>query len=129
LEDGYLTATVPVGAKTGSVVVRMPSGDLTGSVVFKVAPRLTSFSPPSGPVAMPVMIRGTGLTQTTKVTLGGVKATTLTVNSDALARVLVVDPRVGLLQARPQGNTRLPVKIFLDQRVVAIPSTNALGCA
>jgi uncharacterized repeat protein (TIGR03803 family) len=36
--DGYLTATVPAGAKTGSVVVLMPSGNLTSSVVFKVTP-------------------------------------------------------------------------------------------
>jgi uncharacterized repeat protein (TIGR03803 family) len=84
LEDGYLTATVPVGAKTGSVVVLIPSGNLTSSVQFKVTPTITSFSPPNGPVGTPVMIRGTGLTQTTKVTFGGVKATMVTINSDSL---------------------------------------------
>jgi len=45
-------------------------------------PTISSFSPTSGPVGTPVMITGTGLTQTTAVTFGGVKATTITVNSD-----------------------------------------------
>jgi uncharacterized repeat protein (TIGR03803 family) len=83
VEPGYITATVPVGAKTGSVVVEIPSGNLTSSAQFKVLPTLASFSPPSGPVGTPVMIMGTGLTQTTKVTFGGVKATVVTINSDS----------------------------------------------
>jgi uncharacterized repeat protein (TIGR03803 family) len=89
VEPGYITATVPVGAKTGSVVVEIPSGNLTSSAQFKVLPTLASFSPPSGPVGTPVMIMGTGLTQTTKVTFGGVKATAVTINSDSLVTATV----------------------------------------
>jgi hypothetical protein len=47
-----------------------------------VLPTITGFTPTSGPDGTPVTITGTGLTQTTKVTFGGVKATTFTVNSD-----------------------------------------------
>jgi len=48
----YLTATVPAGARTGSVVVKIPSGNLTSSLVFKVTPTLKTFSPSDGPVAL-----------------------------------------------------------------------------
>jgi hypothetical protein len=48
----YLTATVPAGARTGSVVVKIPSGNLTSSPAFKVTPTLKTFSPASGPVAL-----------------------------------------------------------------------------
>jgi hypothetical protein len=47
-----------------------------------VTPTITSFTPTSGKVGTSVVISGTGLTQTTKITFGGVAATTFTVNSD-----------------------------------------------
>jgi hypothetical protein len=80
--DTYLTATVPNGATTGSVSVTTPSGKLTSNVAFRVTPQIESFSPTSGPVGTVVTITGAGLTQTSKVTFGGVKATVFTVNSD-----------------------------------------------
>jgi hypothetical protein len=55
---------------------------MTSNTAFLVTPTVTSFSPPSGPVGTPVVLTGTGLTQTTKVTFGGVAATIVTVNSD-----------------------------------------------
>ncbi len=80
--DTYLTATVPAGALTGPVTVATAGGNLTSSRTFRVTPQLKSFSPISGPIATPVDITGVGLTQTSKVTFGGVKATSFTVNSD-----------------------------------------------
>ena len=79
----YLTAAVPTGAKTGSVTVATPSGTLTSNKTFRVTPQLTSFTPPSGAVGTPVTLTGFSLTQTTKVTFGGVAATSVVVNSDA----------------------------------------------
>ena len=81
--DTYLTANVPTGAKTGTVTVTRPGGNLASIQQFKVTPTLRSFSPNSGPIGTVVTLNGTGLTQTTKVTFGGVKATTFTVNSDS----------------------------------------------
>jgi uncharacterized repeat protein (TIGR03803 family) len=78
----YILATVPAGALTGSVTVTTGATTLTSSQTFKVLPTITGFTPPNGPVGTPVMITGTGLTQTMKVTFGGVAATTFTVNSD-----------------------------------------------
>ena len=82
VSDTYLTATVPSGATTGFVTVTTPGGTLTSSTKFLVTPQFTSFNPPSGPAGTPVTITGIGLTQTSKVTFGGVKATTFQVNSD-----------------------------------------------
>jgi uncharacterized repeat protein (TIGR03803 family) len=81
--DTYLTVNVPSGAKTGTVTVVRPSGSLNSIQQFKVTPTIGSFSPSSGKVGTVVAVNGTGLTQTTKVTFGGVKATTFIVNSDS----------------------------------------------
>ncbi len=79
----FITATVPAGALTGSVTVTTGTTTLTSSKTFKVLPTITSFTPGSGPVGTSVTITGMELTQTSKVTFGGVKATTVTVNSDS----------------------------------------------
>ncbi len=79
----FISATVPTGALTGSVTVTIGATKLTSNTKFRVTPTLLSFNPPSGPVGTQVMIMGTGLTQTTKVTFGGVAATKVVVNSDS----------------------------------------------
>ena len=78
----YILATIPAGALTGPVTVTTGATTLTSTQNLKVLPAITTFSPPSGPVGTPVMIMGTGLRQTTKVTFGGVAATIVTVNND-----------------------------------------------
>ncbi len=78
----YMTAVVPTGATTGSVTVATPGGTLTSNKIFRVTPVILSFSPTSGKVDTSVVIMGNSLTQTTRVTFGGVKATTFTANSD-----------------------------------------------
>jgi uncharacterized repeat protein (TIGR03803 family) len=77
----YMSATVPAGALTGTVTVTTGATKLTSPQTFKVLPTITSI-PASGTVGTAVVITGTGLTQTTKVTFGGVAATGITVNSD-----------------------------------------------
>jgi uncharacterized repeat protein (TIGR03803 family) len=77
-----INTSVPAGATTGPVSVTMPSGTLPTLIAFKVTPQVTTFTPPSGPVGTPVTITGVSLTQTSKVTFGGVAATSFTVNSD-----------------------------------------------
>jgi uncharacterized repeat protein (TIGR03803 family) len=79
----FISAAVPAGALSGSVTVTTGSTILTSIQTFKVKPTLASFKPSSGPVGTPVTITGTGLTQTTKVTFGGVAATTFKVNTDS----------------------------------------------
>jgi uncharacterized repeat protein (TIGR03803 family) len=79
----YLTAVVPTGAHTGTVTVTIGSTTLTSPQTFKVKPKLTTFSPPSGSIGTLVTINGTGLIQATSVKFGTVKATTFTVVSDS----------------------------------------------
>lgn len=78
----FITTTVPAGALTGSVTVTTGATTLTSSQTFKILPTIAGFTPPSGPVGMPLVITGTGLTQTTLVKFGSVKATSVVVNSD-----------------------------------------------
>ena len=73
---------MPAGALTGLVTVTTGATTLTSNNTFRVTPTFPSFNPTSGPVGTPVVLTGTGLTQTTKVTFGNVRATTVTVNSD-----------------------------------------------
>jgi uncharacterized repeat protein (TIGR03803 family) len=79
----YFTAVVPVGAHTGAVTVTTGSTTLTSPQTFKVRPKITSFSPPSGSTGTLVTINGSGLIQATAVKFGTVKATTFTVVSDS----------------------------------------------
>jgi uncharacterized repeat protein (TIGR03803 family) len=79
----YLTAKVPVGAITGAVTVTTGSTTLTSPQTFKVKPKITSFTPPSGSIGTLVTINGSGLIQASTVKFGTVKATTFTVVSDS----------------------------------------------
>ena len=81
VSNTYMTAVVPATGTTGAVTVTTPTGIRVSNKTLKVVPVISSFSPASGPVGTQVVIKGTGLTQTNKVTFGGVKAITFTVNS------------------------------------------------
>jgi uncharacterized repeat protein (TIGR03803 family) len=113
VSDTYLTATIPSGAKTGFVTVVTPGGTLTSNKTFRVTPQITSFNPPSGPVGTPVTITGAGLTQTTKVTFGGVKATTFTVNSDTQVTATVpAGAKTGKIVITTAGGTATSATSF-----------------
>jgi uncharacterized repeat protein (TIGR03803 family) len=77
----FISATVPTGALTGSITVTTGATTLKSPQAFKIAPTLTTFDPPSGPVGTSVTITGTAYTQATKVVFNGISAA-FTVNSD-----------------------------------------------
>jgi uncharacterized repeat protein (TIGR03803 family) len=81
VSDTYITAKVPSG-ETGIITVTTGTTTLSSSQKYRVTPKITSFTPISGPVGTQVVITGTGLIQTTAVTVGGVRVTSFTVNSD-----------------------------------------------
>ena len=106
--DTFMRATVPSGATTGSVTVKTPGGTLTSNKLFRVTPVILSFSPTSGPVGTPVTITGTSFTGTTKVTFGGVKATTFSVHSDKQIRATVpTGAKTGKIQVTTPGGTAI----------------------
>lgn len=85
----YMTATVPTGATSGNVTVTTPGGVLTSNKKFRVTPQITSFTPSTGSVGAIITITGVSLTQTTKITFGGIAAPTFTLNSDTQVTVTV----------------------------------------
>ena len=81
VSDTYMTAVVSSSSFTSSVSVITPNSYFRSAQTFKVLPVILSFKPSSGPVGTQVVITGTGLWFANKVTFGGVKATSFTVNS------------------------------------------------
>ncbi|MGA9963911.1 MAG: choice-of-anchor tandem repeat GloVer-containing protein [Terriglobales bacterium] len=109
----FLSATVPPGALTGSVTVTTGSTTLTSNKTFRVTPQILSFSPSSGKVGTPVMINGVSLTQTSKVTFGGVKATSFTVNSDIQVTATVPTGAItGRIAITTQGGVATSPGVF-----------------
>ena len=108
-----LTATVPSGASRGSVTVKTPSGTLTSNHIFVVTPFIKSFNPTSGKVGTAVVITGTTFTGTTKVTFGGVPATSFTVNSDTQVTATVPTGAVtGKIAITTPSGTAVSAGIF-----------------
>jgi hypothetical protein len=113
VSDTYLTATVPGGAKTGSVTVTTPSGTLKSNTKFRVTPQIITFNPTSGPVGTSVAITGVSLIQTSRVTFGGVKATTVTRNSNTQVTAIVpTGAKTGNIVLTTAGGTATSPGIF-----------------
>jgi uncharacterized repeat protein (TIGR03803 family) len=111
--DTEIKTTVPAGATTGTVAVTTPKGTLKSNVPFRVTPHITSFTPMNGPIGTPVTITGVSLTQTSKVTFGGVKATSFTVNSDTQVTATVPTGAVtGRIAITTPGGTAVSSGIF-----------------
>lgn len=103
VSDTFLTAKVPVGALTGAVSIVTSTGILLGSHNFKVLPAVTSLSVSSGTVGTPVTISGSGLTQASKVTFGGVKATFTVTNDSTLATTVPTGAKTGKVAVTTPG--------------------------
>jgi hypothetical protein len=114
----YLTAAVPAGAHTGAVTVTTGATILTSPQTYKVKPKITSFTPSSGPPATLVTINGTGLIQTTAVKFGTVKATTFTVVSDSKVTAAVPSGlaagAVTVSVTTPGGSASAPTKFTVN---------------
>jgi uncharacterized repeat protein (TIGR03803 family) len=108
-----ITTTVPAGATTGTLQVTTPGGTLNSNLPFRVIPQILSFNPQSGPVGTPVTITGVSLTQTSKVTFGGVAATSFTVNSDTQVTADVPTGAVtGKIEVTTPGGTATSSDVF-----------------
>jgi uncharacterized repeat protein (TIGR03803 family) len=102
----YITVPVPSGALTGNVTVTTGSTTLTSNQIFKVTPKLKSFTPSQGPVGTSVVIKGVSLTQTTKVTFGSVKTTNFTVDSDIqIAAIVPTGAKTGKVVVTTKGGS------------------------
>jgi uncharacterized repeat protein (TIGR03803 family) len=112
VSDTYMTAVVPATGTTGAVTVATPSGFRVSSKNFRVLPVISSFSPTSGPVASQVVITGTGLTQTTKVTFGGVAATNFTKSATQVTATVPTGAVTGKIAITTAGVTATSATVF-----------------
>ena len=108
----YLTAVVPAGAKTGAVTVTTGATTLTSPQTFKVKPKITSFTPPSGPVGTPVTITGTGLLQATKVTFNKVVATFTVVSDTTITTTVPTGATTGKIAVTTPGGVANSAQSF-----------------
>ncbi len=100
-----VTATVPAAALTGKIAITTAT-TATSSATFDVTPQITSFSPTSGPVGTKVTIKGDSLTKTTKVTFGGVAATTFkTVSNTEVTATVPTGAVTGHIEITTAGGT------------------------
>ncbi|MBL4850598.1 MAG: IPT/TIG domain-containing protein, partial [Planctomycetes bacterium] len=77
-----ITATVPAGSASGSVVVINPGGTATSpGFTFIAAPTIGGFAPPAAGANTTVTITGTNLSSATSVTFGGGPIAAITSNS------------------------------------------------
>jgi len=102
-----MTAVVLATGTTANVSLVTPTGPLVSSKVFRVIPTITSFMPASGLIGTSVVVTGTGLTQTSKVTFGGVKAAVVSVNSATQVTATVPSGaktgKIGITSRRDRG--------------------------
>jgi len=109
----FLTATVPVGALTGSVTVTTGGTTLTTNQEFHVTPQLLSFNPPSGPVGTQVTIAGAGFTQASGVGFGDTVPAEFTVNSDTEITATVPNgAQTGPIEVGTKGGTAISSATF-----------------
>ena len=112
VSDTYLTTTVPSG-ETGFVRVNTSAGDLVSSKIFKVTPVLKTIAPTSGAVGSSVVLTGTGLIQAETITVGGVRVTSFTVNSDLQVTIRVLaGAKAGKIVFTTPGGTASNPTVF-----------------
>jgi uncharacterized repeat protein (TIGR03803 family) len=88
--DTYLIAQVPSAAVDGLITVTLATGaQVESELAMHILPIITNLDPSSGPVGTQVGIVGGGFAGAKKVTFGGVKATSFTVNSPTLIMATV----------------------------------------
>ena len=113
VSDTYLTASVPDGALTGSVMVKTPATMLASNRVFRVTPQILSFSPTSGKVGSQVTITGVSLKQASNVFFGGVAATSFTATSDKQVTATVpTGAQTGHITITTPGGVAVSQSIF-----------------
>jgi uncharacterized repeat protein (TIGR03803 family) len=105
ISDTLLSVKVPVGALTGLVKIITSKGTLAGTRNFKVLPTVKSISVSSGPVGTPVTVTGSGLTQASKVTFGGVKAVFTVTNDSTIATTVPTGAKTGKIAVTTPGGS------------------------
>jgi len=112
VSDTFLTVKVPVGALTGVVSILTSTGTLLSIHNFKVLPVVTGLSVTSGTVGTPVTISGSGLTQASKITFGGVKAVFSVTNDSTIATTVPTGAKTGKVAVTTLGGAASSAATF-----------------
>jgi uncharacterized repeat protein (TIGR03803 family) len=113
VSSSEITTTVPSGAATGEVRVTTPQGTLICNVNFRVTPTISDFSPTSGAVGTSVVITGEGFRGATCMSIGGVMATSFTLDSDTQITVTVpTGAKTGHIAVSTLGGTAVSAGTF-----------------
>jgi len=89
--DTQIRVNVPAGATTGPISVTNADGTGSSAAHFTVtvAPSITSFTPPAGPVGTEVTLTGAGFSGATAVSFNGTAAAGFVVDSNTQLRATV----------------------------------------
>ena len=101
----YILAEVPTGALTGDITVTTGSTVLSTTASYRITPTYKSFTPPSGPVGTVVTFNGTGLTQTTKVTIDGISAAFTVVSDSEITTTVPAGAATGKIVVTTKGGS------------------------
>jgi uncharacterized repeat protein (TIGR03803 family) len=114
VSESEITTTVPSGATTGRIEVVTPGATLYSNIApFRVLPTIASFTPNSGPPGTVVVITGSGLLTTSRVTFYNRVQASFTVNSDTQVTVTVpAGAQTGAIQVTTSGGTVTSVETF-----------------
>jgi uncharacterized repeat protein (TIGR03803 family) len=101
----YILAMVSGGALTGDVTVTTGSTVLSTTAIYKITPTYKSFTPPSGPVGTVVTFNGTGLIQTTKVTIDAISASFTVVSDSEITATVPPGAATGKIVVTTKGGS------------------------
>lgn len=130
VSDTYMTAVVPTGALTGTVTVTTFTASYKSSGIFRVTPKLTSFSPGGGIVGSAVTLTGVSLAQTTQVVIGGKKATFNVVSDTEVTATVPGNAKTGeKITITTPGGTATSSKTFaVAPNIISFsPTSGAVG--
>src|SRR5207247_584632 len=100
-----VTVVVPADASTGKLTVVTGTGSGQSTGTFKVLPKLTSFTPPSGPAGASVTVAGTGFAGVTTVKVNGVAASFSVLSKVQLRLTVPASAASGTITVATAGGT------------------------
>jgi len=101
-----VTITVPVGATSGDLTLRLPSGNLTASSQLTVdvpAPTISSLSAVSGSTGTSILVKGTNFFQGTAVSIGAKQTRVQVVSPTVLVATVLSGTTTGALKVDNGG--------------------------
>lgn len=103
---------VPPTATNGTITVTNPGGTATSAKSFLLAPTVTGFTPPSGPVGTSVTITGTGLGGAKKVSFNGRKASVVSDTGGQIVALVPARATTGPIAVKTAAGTASSASAF-----------------